>query len=377
MEICLLVDELVSLDLILEADVGESMRAKIELLKCVAQGTPRRSTRLTPGRKGKGEIWEVPPSQTVGENDHIFQKSPDSPGEASKHDEDEESDSETGSRRSSVRDSVDGIQRNSSDMRRKHDDVDDMLASLAAAERVNQLVQGVSAGCSKDIKDEMNRAVVMLQTSNQKLYETTKANNMELKKALSNFFNEMKQANRRLDIIDQNTKAARAEAKQSDSRLDSIEQNAKEAARLARVNHEKLNELARKRKLSETDPISRGTTRDLGERYFCSFCDSKTHDTARCRNKVPCFRCGDSDHKQNVCFWTDRSCNRCKIKGHKVEMHETRNVTIRGDLVRNFPGKFLHFLTDAADGQGPAGQGPSGTRGDQYWGGNKRGFNGR
>ena len=353
-EISMVVMDLVTRDLVLEESMGEAMVKRYEEIMedSSSQDQLRRSGRLnTPGTKPRKlkEVYETTPnSQSVGEHDHIFHNSP----RENVLDDGNEDDNENDPLSTSLTDAVKGITETVESRKRRRDSAEEMLEAIKRAERTTEMIKGISAGCSEEIREEMNRAVIILQKNNQKLYEAAKTHNMELKKAVSNCFGEIKHASKRLDTLDF---------------------NAKEAAKQAKVSQQLLTEILKKLDKIPANPIppTSSDKRSEDAKFYCSFCETQTHDTMTCRRKMMCFRCGDDDHKQIKCYWKDRTCRICQIKGHKVDVHNTKNVKHRSELLFQFPGKFLHFLqegiVDGNDDHLPNIGGPS-TRSGQYAG---------
>ena len=355
-EICMVVRDLIDRDLVVETDMGEAMKKLYKELTegASSQETPRRSERLllTPGgvESRKKEQWSVPSSQPIGDHDHIFRDSPT--GTEDTQSEQELPDTEKSNiRASSITESIGGIINTAENRKRQRDSTDEILESIAAAQKLQKMVQGVTEGVSEGIREEMNRAVIILQTGAHKLGESSKNNNTELKKAVSNCFGEIKKTNKRLEAIEHQAKESIRQSKVTQCMLGEVlkglEQN--NAARNSYQTKEK---------------------REL-EQVFCEYCDSTTHATDRCRRKIACFRCGEDHHKQSNCPWKDRTCRICQVKGHKMEIHDTKDVKIRGELLIQFPGKFLHFLQEGLSAaNSPKSQDRAGQKGSKpYRGG--------
>ena len=243
----------------------------------------------------------------------------------------------------SYKERVEGIDRTEDGKRKRSDSGVNILDAIATAQRVTQIIDGVNSSCSQEIRGELNRAVVILQTAAEKQHQGSKTVNMELKKAISNVFGEIKKVNKRLEIVDHNSKEAMRIASSSNLLLEEI------SLKLDRGHPNIPVKLT-----YPLDEAPKSIERNKTLRLYCTYCEAVTHDTTGCRRKEQCFRCGDDDHKQSLCYWKERSCRICQIRGHKMEMHDAKDVKLRGILVAQFPGKFLHFLLEGQPSAAPA-----------------------
>ena len=56
-----------------------------------------------------------------------------------------------------------------------------------------------------------------------------------------------------------------------------------------------------------------------------------------CEERIQCYRCGAVNHREDNCYWKDRLCNKCNVKGHKHDMHEVEDAKLREKLINSFP----------------------------------------
>ena len=161
----MVVMDLVTRDLVLEESMGEAMVKRYEEIMedSSSQDQLRRSGRLnTPGTKPRKlkEAYETTPnSQSVGEHDHIFHNSP----RENLVDDGNEDDNENDPLSTSLTDAVKGITETAESRKRRRDSAEEMLEAIKRAERTTEMIKGISAGCSEEIREEMNRAVIILQ----------------------------------------------------------------------------------------------------------------------------------------------------------------------------------------------------------------------
>ena len=270
-------------------------------------------------------------SQQMKEYNHIFQNSPRSEGKA---DSDEENDDTTSGEE--VEECFPDVNTQSPPAKKLKESVTaGTLDALENARRTAAIVKGVTVGCVQGIKSLITEEGIAQEQTLMKVYEQSKAGTKDLKKASAHCYHEQKMQSKRIDTL---------------------EHNVKEILKFNKMNYRLLQEVSDKleRKGDQVDTEASGSFKPQ-IRSFCGYCKEDSHDIGECREKRMCIRCGENNHKSEICFWKDRSCARCKVKGHKVDLHDIKDPRIREELIPAYPGLFLHFLTDNDNSRGSSG----------------------
>ena len=165
-----------------------------------------------------------------------------------------------------------------------------------------------------------------------RVYEQTKNGTREIKKALANCYNEIEQGGQRAETA---------------------EHNMRELIKAQGVTNKLLEQLSKR-----MDALEKGRA-ETGEvsfkavfKKYCSFCKNGSHDLEGCKEKIMCFRCGEHNHKEDTCYWRERTCGRCNNRGHKRDMHETIDTESWEMLIMTLPKSFSHFLVDSQSAGG-------------------------
>ena len=196
------------------------------------------------------------------------------------------------------------------------------------------------------------------------LQEMTKDGLGDMKIAAANYYK----------IIKSNTK-----------RLEAVETNLREVLKAQKVQNALIQDLGKK--IDSGFQAGGGFSDDSGlmqePNIYCSYCDAPVHDLVDCPEKRMCLRCGDYSHKFDDCAWKERQCVKCKIVGHRVEMHDVTSAKVQEELISTFKGQFSHFLSerfgDQGHGRGRVGQvfGRGGNNRRHVGDGGRGGYRGR
>ena len=61
----------------------------------------------------------------------------------------------------------------------------------------------------------------------------------------------------------------------------------------------------------------------------CFFCNSMDHVIRNCPDKTKCIGCEGLSHPYKRCEYKDKTCDRCRVKGHHKQVHFTTDVNFR------------------------------------------------
>ena len=197
-------------------------------------------------------------------------------------------------------------------------------------DNVTGILRKMNNKCESNLVEVMQDLARETQDNVDKVYEQARQGTRETKLAIANCY----------EAIQQGQKLATV-----------TEHNVKELVKAQKLTNKLLTELGEK-----MDRMDRGKDKGTEQGFkpfykkYCAYCKEGTHDIEECKVKVTCFRCGEYNHKEVNCYWMERSCGRCHARGHKREMHDTKDTEMRELLVGNFPKSFTHFVTDPAGG---------------------------
>ena len=199
---------------------------------------------------------------------------------------------------------------------------------------MEKIIAGVKEGCCHSIKEAVGEATHQTERGVLKSYdfakqnakeshEFAKQNAKEMKKALANCYHEVVKGNKRME---------------------SSEGTLKELIQGQAATNKLILDLAAKFDAFQEEKQPYKTNPRPAHRAYCTFCRKSGHDLGECEERVQCYRCGAGNHREDNCYWRDRLCNKCNVKGHKQDMHEVEDAKLRAKLISSFPNVFLHFL---------------------------------
>ena len=359
--------DLADRDLVRMDTLGEGLRAQIEEGSSI---TPKRSARIGNKIKKASEKWVLdngPSQSSQGSNkrdlsaiddpmegasqmmdkfQRIFQNSPRNGKTAEDEDKSDQEIEEEGGEdegdnegQRHVEEAVDGVVPNAKRVRRG-----DTKCEGMSHQNMETMVKRLEKIGEKNTERIVQESSSNLEHAIDRVYEQTKNGTREIKKALANCYNEIEQGGQRAETA---------------------EHNMRELIKAQGVTNKLLEQLSRRMDALEKDrtEIVEVPFKAAFKKY-CTFCKVGSHDFEECNEKIMCFRCGEYNHKEEVCYWRERSCGRCNNRGHKRDMHDTTDTEAREMLIMTFPRSFSHFLVDSqATGSRPSRDGYKGKGG--------------
>ena len=79
------------------------------------------------------------------------------------------------------------------------------------------------------------------------------------------------------------------------------------------------------------------------KKWWCSFCESSTHDLYWCKTKIKCCHCELWDHPSAKCPRLVKKCLECRKSGHEAMLHFVTDSKKKASIIR-LHGKDFAFL---------------------------------